>query len=248
MWERAVEQLNDEDRLQIDFSQEDKRTALNDLLLAVEDKKREQKHLRFKNKNGETVAVRDLFTRITDWVDKFKEVGDVLSQYDPQHAAVPWAAVRFVLQSMINDSKTYDAMASGLEHVSSLIARYSTVEGLYLQSSLLKEQLAEALLNLYSAMLVFLAKARRYYTQCRASKLPSSERRLSQILTQSLQGRAWRSVVQTNELAVGKHLNRIAECENRVNEIARVINVECKLVCSYIHPRLILIRRKACVK
>ena len=171
MWERAVEQLNDEDRLQIDFSQEDKRTALSDLLLAVEDKKRKQKHLHFKNKNGEIVAVRDLFKRVAEWVDKFKEVGDILSQYDPQHAAVPWAAVRFVLQSMINDNKTYDAMASGLEYVSSLIARYYTVESLYSQSSLLKEQLAEALLKLYSAVLVFLAKARRYYTQCHASKL-----------------------------------------------------------------------------
>ena len=117
------------------------------------------------------MAVRDLFKRIAEWVDKFKEVGDVLSQYDPQNAAVPWAAVRFVLQSMINENKTYDAMASGLEYVSSLIARYSTVEGLYSQSSLLKEQLAEALLKLYNAVLVFLAKARRYYTQYRASKL-----------------------------------------------------------------------------
>ncbi|KAM0795732.1 ankyrin repeat-containing domain protein [Usnea florida] len=109
---------------------------------------------------------------------------------------------------MINDNKTYDAMASGLEYVSSLIARYYTVENLYSQSSLLKEQLAEALLKLYSAVLVFLARARRYYTQCHAT-------------------RAWRSVVQTDELAVGKHLNKIAECENRVNEVARIINGEC---------------------
>ena len=171
MWDRAVDQLSDEDRLQIDFSQENKRTALEDLLLTIEDKKRKQKHLRFKKSNGDTVAVRDLFKRIAEWVDKFKEVGDILSQYDPQHAAVPWAAVRFVLQSMINENKTYEAMASGLGHVSSLIARYSAVESAYSQSSLLKKQLAEALLKLYTAVLVFLAKARRYYTQCHASKL-----------------------------------------------------------------------------
>lgn len=32
------------------------------------------------------------------WVNKFKEVVDVAIQYDPVHAALPWAAVRFLLQ------------------------------------------------------------------------------------------------------------------------------------------------------
>ena len=54
--------------------------------------------------------------------------------------------------------------------------------------------------------------------------------------------------MQTDELVVGKHLNRIAECENRVNEIARVINGERKLECFSIRPRLFLIRCKACMK
>ena len=54
--------------------------------------------------------------------------------------------------------------------------------------------------------------------------------------------------MQTDELAVGKHLKRIAECENRVNEIARVINGECELECSSICLHLFLIRCKACMK
>lgn len=31
------------------------------------------------------------------WIQKFIEVGDIAIQYDPGHAALPWAAVRFVL-------------------------------------------------------------------------------------------------------------------------------------------------------
>lgn len=31
-------------------------------------------------------------------VNKFKDVGDVAASYDPVHAALPWAAVRFLLE------------------------------------------------------------------------------------------------------------------------------------------------------
>lgn len=39
---------------------------------------------------------------------------------------------------MVNENQAYEAMASGLEYVLSLIARYSAVEGAYLESSTLK--------------------------------------------------------------------------------------------------------------
>lgn len=175
MWDQAVDLLDDEDKIQIDFTQDDKRNALNDLLVTVGEKRRTQKHVRFRKRNGDTVDVRVLFQRIVEWVNRFKDVGDILIQYDPQHAAIPWAAVRFVLQVMVNENQTYEAMASGLEYVSSLIARYSAVEGAYLESSILKEQLAEALLKLYTAVLVFLAGARRYYTRRHVGKCPYLE-------------------------------------------------------------------------
>ena len=54
--------------------------------------------------------------------------------------------------------------------------------------------------------------------------------------------------MQTDELAVGKHLNTISECENHVNEIARVIDGERKLYCSSNPFSRVLTRYKACVK
>lgn len=119
--------------------------------------------------------MRGLFKRIAEWVNRFKDVGDILIQYDPQYAAIPWAAVRFVLQVMVNENQTYEAMASGLEYVSSLIARGSAVEGAYWKSSILKEQLVEALLKLYTAVLIFSARARRYYTRRHVGKRPYLE-------------------------------------------------------------------------
>ena len=42
--------------------------------------------------------IRAMLAKVIDWIDKFREVGDLAIQYDPGHAALPWAAVRFLLQ------------------------------------------------------------------------------------------------------------------------------------------------------
>ena len=39
---------------------------------------------------------------IISCLNKLKEVGDVAVQYDPCHAALPWAAIRLVLQVRLN--------------------------------------------------------------------------------------------------------------------------------------------------
>lgn len=53
---------------------------------------------RWKNSEGEDIKVRKFFDSILTWVEKFIVVGDTVMQYDPGHAALPWAAVRMVLQ------------------------------------------------------------------------------------------------------------------------------------------------------
>lgn len=44
------------------------------------------------------VNVRHAFSRMADWLDKFKAFGDMAMNVDPVHAALPWAAFRFILQ------------------------------------------------------------------------------------------------------------------------------------------------------
>lgn len=39
-----------------------------------------------------------MFSKIAVWIQKFVEVGDVAVSYDPGYAALPWAAVRFLLK------------------------------------------------------------------------------------------------------------------------------------------------------
>lgn len=46
----------------------------------------------------EKIIVRDLLGKITHWLEIFQAVGDQAMSYDPGHAALPWAGVRFLLQ------------------------------------------------------------------------------------------------------------------------------------------------------
>ena len=51
---------------------------------------------------GEEVVLRDVGIKILHWVDRFKQIGDIIVQYDPAHAALPWAGFRFLLQVDFN--------------------------------------------------------------------------------------------------------------------------------------------------
>jgi hypothetical protein len=99
LWARAAAQLPDDDKQNINFSS-DKLGILSELHAEAEISKQKCINSRWKHtrKSGETVIIRDVFDKIVRWIDIFKQVGDIAVQYDPAHAALPWAAIRFVLQ------------------------------------------------------------------------------------------------------------------------------------------------------
>lgn len=47
---------------------------------------------------GKEIILRDVAEKVISFLHKFKEVGDIAVQFDPVHAALPWAGVRFLLQ------------------------------------------------------------------------------------------------------------------------------------------------------
>jgi hypothetical protein len=53
-----------------------------------------QKRWVWKNRKGEVIIVCDLFAKMITWIEKVKSIGDTIVQYDPGHAALPWAAAR----------------------------------------------------------------------------------------------------------------------------------------------------------
>ena len=181
LWTIAVGKVADDDKAQLDIYRTEKIAVLDDVLSLVRAKQRTclQKRWKFKKGSGESLVVRDLLDKIIVWVDKFIKVGDVAAQYDPTHAALPWAAVRFLFQITLNDAQTFGAIAEVVETASRFISRYAIFEAVYLQASShtpseAQKRLAEALVSLYSAILTWLVKTGRYYEQSPVERLARS--------------------------------------------------------------------------
>jgi hypothetical protein len=93
--------LRDKDKEYIGF---DSSIKPQDLLNAVQEKQNEfaGKQWGFRRDSNNTIKVPDILAKITKWIERFIAVGDVAIQYDPGHAALPWAAVRFILKVSYN--------------------------------------------------------------------------------------------------------------------------------------------------
>ena len=212
-WAIAIEKVTDEDKAQLNVYRTDKIAVLDDILSLVREKQNVclQKRWVLKKGSGETLVIRDLVDKIAVWVGKFIKVGDVAVQYDTTHAALPWAAVRFLLQMTLSDVQIFGAMAEGVETVSRLISRFAIFEAAYLHGSghtlsLAQQKLSEALIVLYSTVLTYLAKAGRYYQQ-------SSTRRLAG------------SIFKPGD-TVQIHLELIIKEEMAVDRLANIVHAE----------------------
>ncbi|KFY32484.1 hypothetical protein V493_00153, partial [Pseudogymnoascus sp. VKM F-4281 (FW-2241)] len=177
LWALAATKLSDEDRCNINFSHPDKLGVLSDLLTLTEKSRQEciNKRWRYTRKSGETVIFRDLLGKIVKSLDLFKQVGDVAVQYDPVHAALPWAGIRLLLQIAVNDHATYATFIEGAALMAEMICRYAVFEDLYLRStSLATDELKRALVQLYAAIMIYLSKAKRYFDQNSAKRIIKS--------------------------------------------------------------------------
>jgi hypothetical protein len=100
LWAQAVAQLDVADQKGADFGPADKPAILADVLEEVLKKQRtcRERKLRYRTASGKTIILFDVFEKIARWVNKLKEIGDAVMQYDPGYAALPWAAMRFFIQ------------------------------------------------------------------------------------------------------------------------------------------------------
>ena len=74
-------------------------------------------------------------------------------------------------QAVVSENQIYSSTVEGIELVSRLITQYATVETLYLKgSSEIETQLANSLVRLYASILVFLARAKKFFSRRTAGK------------------------------------------------------------------------------
>ena len=165
LWAEAAD-LERGDTSGTNYSSTGNHVSIEDVHAAVQNRLDEcmRKRWKYIRSDGQKVVLWDVLNKIMKWVNKFKEVGDVAIQYDPGHAALPWAAIRFLLQASVGSVETFGHMLEGVELSSKIIATYAEVERTCLKGvSKLKAQLANALVKLYAGVLAFLSRARRYF-------------------------------------------------------------------------------------
>lgn len=112
------------------------------------------------------------FSKIVSWAQKFMEVGDVAVNYDPGHAALPWAAVRLLLQVMVNNTTRAANFIEGLEQVAFYIYNFAMRENVYVMTEPCEHSndLKNHIISLYTAILRFLLAARQFFEASPTSK------------------------------------------------------------------------------
>ncbi|KAJ6021158.1 ankyrin repeat-containing domain protein [Penicillium herquei] len=123
---------------------------------------------------GKELVIRDVCAKIAAYVKKFTEVVDIAVQYDPVHAALPWAGVRLLLQLAFASFEAFGAIVEGLEKATRLIARSGILEALMARYDKtitdVKKNLEQELVNLYSTVLGFLCKAKKHHDASRVKR------------------------------------------------------------------------------
>jgi hypothetical protein len=164
LWSRAINTLDHSVVTNINFSY-DKLSILSDLKNEVEEAQKdcEKKRVGYTRKRGEKIALRDVFGKIVKWINIFKAVGDQAVQYDPAHAALPWALVRFLLQVSVADIEKYEFLVENIEVVSRYICRCRLLEKLYVGEGELNSDFKAAMVRLYGQILLYLGRAKGYF-------------------------------------------------------------------------------------
>ncbi|KAF7941076.1 hypothetical protein EAE99_000713 [Botrytis elliptica] len=124
--------------------------------------------------SGKSLKVKDQVKRIMEAFKKVKEFGAALASIDPIHAGLPWAGVSFLLSLVSNDFEQNEALLEGLEKLSDIIARYTEVESVYLNTAVagdLDIQLELRVIKLYACILKFQATAACYLSYSTLKRL-----------------------------------------------------------------------------
>ncbi|KAK2744182.1 multiple ankyrin repeats single kh domain-containing protein [Colletotrichum kahawae] len=169
LWDKAFDTLGSDVKSVLSSTRSHRRDILQ-LVLEEAESKRDlaaKKRWKFTTPNNKTMIVRDVLEKITAWVQRFVATGDTVVQYDPGHAALPWAAVRFLLQIAVSEVQMFGALVDDLEHISRMMVRYRAFEKLYLDGSHpdIEEKLQETVNCLYAEILKHLSKAVSFFNE-----------------------------------------------------------------------------------
>ncbi|KAH8594471.1 hypothetical protein B0O99DRAFT_687700 [Bisporella sp. PMI_857] len=166
LWQEAASTLDQ--KLQVQLAKLGKSGGGPDGLLRIVQEKREEciaKQWTCRNFKGQRVYVKEIFEKVALWLDKVKGVGDIVSSFDPVHAALPWAGARFLITLATSDIKHHGAMMESVEVIIDVMSRYALIEQIYCQRYVTEaeKKVRSSIVAVYSAILSFLYKVFEYF-------------------------------------------------------------------------------------
>ncbi|RBR08303.1 hypothetical protein FVER53590_13197 [Fusarium verticillioides] len=106
-------------------------TATEQIDALIEQTTKKQKDLEKSNHK-----FRNYFDKIIHWLDKVKGIGDVVSSFDPVHAALPWAAFRFALQAVLAEKEQAESILELLASTPHFVFSGRVLEMVYTKESM----------------------------------------------------------------------------------------------------------------
>ncbi|KAI8213675.1 hypothetical protein K4K54_001049 [Colletotrichum sp. SAR 10_86] len=149
LWAKARERLPEDvqewlSNLNDDSQQSPIGAQLIDELISEAHKKQEElekgRHNFILKAGKHKLELRLVFENMIKWIDKFKGIGDVVSSFDPVHAALPWAAFRFVLQHLVAEQEHAQKFVELLASIPRLLFTGRVFELVYTKKSMHLEE------------------------------------------------------------------------------------------------------------
>ncbi|ROT37869.1 hypothetical protein SODALDRAFT_324350 [Sodiomyces alkalinus F11] len=183
-WAEALDKLSKLDRSRFDLAKTANCTpqrVLKDVLAATNDRKEECVKKQWKiTIKGRVIVLRNILEKISVWTVKLMSLGNAAAQYDPLYTALPWAAIRLILQTAISDIELSGYTLHTVESLASIIAITTTLEMRYLRTHadcpkhVILNQLADGVVLLYASILQYLSLVLGYYCHNTATRLLKS--------------------------------------------------------------------------
>lgn len=198
LWSRAADKLSDKDRAWLKASQTPSTGSPVNSLISLINQHRDA----YRKQKGNDDTVSSSLT----WLHKFREIGDVVSSYDPAHLALPWAGLRFILQCTLACRDTMALAMESVEKTARIVHRCQIYEFLYIEETDFEANLIE----LYTTLLQFHVRVGRFLsknTTSRSAWAISKPDEIDNILRE----------IETKETEVGR---AVLSCQSR--QVSRI--------------------------
>ncbi|KAJ5767256.1 uncharacterized protein N7511_004872 [Penicillium nucicola] len=148
--------------------------SIDELVKAVDERQKECEKKFWKVKVGDQdIVLRDYTNNIVDWLEK---AGDIAIQFAPPQAALPWSAIKSLMQVPVIEGEQMAALLATTEKIVSVISRGQVYESVYLKNTAasstdnLSKHLESSLTKIYKTSLDLLSESGTLFSKSTATR------------------------------------------------------------------------------